>query len=57
MAKYEEKRFNEVKEQVSALLKSVGYKPDEIAFLPGASLHGDNVVTTSENMSWYTGTT
>src|SRR3989338_3363623 len=29
MAKYDQKRFDEVKEQVTTLLKSVGYKPDE----------------------------
>jgi len=55
MAKYDEKRFNEVKEQVSTLLKSVGYKPEEIAFVPGASLEGDNVATKTKNMSWYQG--
>ena len=57
MAKFEEKRFNEVKEQVSTLLKSVGYKLDEIQFIPGASLSGDNLVNKSENMSWYKGKT
>ena len=57
MAKYEQKRFEEVKKQVSDLLKSVGYKPEEIAFVPGASLHGDNLATKSENMSWYDGKT
>ena len=57
MAKYDQKRFDEVKKQVSELLKSVGYKPEEIAFIPGASLPGDNVANKSENMSWYTGKT
>lgn len=57
MAKYDQKRFDEVKKQVSELLKSVGYKPEEIAFIPGASLSGDNVANKSENMSWYTGKT
>ena len=54
---YSEKRFNEVKEQVSALLKTVGYKPEEIKFIPIASLVGDNVAKKSENMPWYTGPT
>jgi len=57
MAKYEEKRFEEVKKQVSELLKSVGYKPDEITFVAGASLKGDNVAEKSSNMSWYKGKT
>ena len=46
-----------VKEEVSTLLKSVGYKPAEIQFLPLASLKGDNVATKSANMGWYTGPT
>jgi len=57
MAKYEEKRFNEVKEQVSALLKTVGYKPKDIMFVPGASFEGDNVAIRSKNMPWYQGKT
>ena len=57
MAKYEQKRFEEVKKQVSELLKSVGYNPDEIQFIAGASLKGDNVVEKSSNMPWYDGKT
>ena len=57
MAKYDQKRFEEVKAQVSALLKSVGYKPDEIPFLAGASLLGDNLANKSQNMPWYKGKT
>ena len=57
MAKYDQKRFEEVKSQVSALLKSVGYKPDEIAFLAGASFLGENLATKSQNMPWYKGKT
>jgi elongation factor 1-alpha len=57
MAKYDEKRFNEVKEQVSTLLKTVGYKPDQVPFVAGASLVGDNIVEKSKNMAWYSGNT
>jgi elongation factor 1-alpha len=57
MAKYEEKRFEEVKKQVSDLLKTVGYNPDEITFIAGASLPGDNVAEKSKNMDWYKGKT
>ncbi len=54
---WSEARFNEVKEQVSNLLKSVGYKVDQITFVPVASLKGDNVVKKSENTPWYSGPT
>jgi elongation factor 1-alpha len=57
MAKYEEKRFEEVKKQVSDLLKTVGYKPEEIVFVAQAAFPGDNVVKKSENMAWYKGPT
>ena len=57
VVKYDQARFNKVKEDVSALLKSVGYKPDQVKFIPAASFLGDNVVKKSTNMSWYTGST
>jgi len=57
MAKYEEARFEAVKKEVTDLIKSVGYKPDEVEFVPGASLEGDNVANKSSNMPWYKGKT
>lgn len=57
MAKYDEKRFNEVKEEVSKVLKIVGYKPETIPFVPTASFLGENIVKKSENMPWYKGET
>ena len=57
MANWAEDRFNAVKEEVSGLLKSVGTDPSSIVFLPIASLHGDNLVKKSENLSWYSGPT
>ena len=57
MKAYAEDAFKNVKEQMSTLMKTVGYKPDEIKFIPIASLPGDNVVKKSENMSWYSGPT
>ena len=57
MAKYDQKRFDDIKKQVSDLLKSVGYKPDGIPFVAGASLLGENVAKKSDKMPWYTGKT
>ena len=54
---YSEERYNKVKEEVSTLLKTVGYVPDEIPFLALASLQGDNIVKKSDKMPWYTGQT
>ncbi|MCK5026097.1 MAG: translation elongation factor EF-1 subunit alpha [Nanoarchaeota archaeon] len=54
---YSEEKYNKVKADVSELLTSVGYKPDEISFLAIASLQGDNIVKKSDKMPWYKGPT
>jgi elongation factor 1-alpha len=56
-AKYDEKRYNEVKDQLSQLVKMVGYKPDAIHFIPMSSFAGDNISTHSANTPWYKGVT
>ena len=57
MVGYDQKRYEAVKAEVSNLLKTVGYKPDEVPFIPLASLKGDNVAKKSENFPWWTGPT
>lgn len=57
MVKYGQNRFDEVKAEVTTLLKSVGYNPAEIIFLAMAAFPGDNVAVKSKNMPWYTGPT
>jgi elongation factor 1-alpha len=54
---YDEAKFNAVKEQVSKLISTVNYKPDEVQFIPASALKGDNIVNKSENMTWYKGPT
>jgi elongation factor 1-alpha len=56
-SKYDEKRFNEVKEQLSQLVKMVGYNPANITFIPMSAFVGDNISKKSENTPWYTGPT
>jgi len=56
-ANYNEKRFLQVKEDVLKLLKSIGYKTDEIPFIPVSAFQGDNVAKKSTNMPWYKGLT
>ena len=55
--KFDQTKFNKVKDEVTGVLKTAGYNPANIAFIPVASLHGDNIVKKSANMSWYTGPT
>ncbi len=54
---YEESKFLETKENVIKLLKGIGYKTDEINFVPTSGYLGDNVAKKSEHMAWYKGPT
>jgi elongation factor 1-alpha len=40
---YSEDRFNEIKQEVSSFLKSLGYKPAKIPFVPVSGWVGDNM--------------
>ncbi|VVB55433.1 Elongation factor 1-alpha [uncultured archaeon] len=54
---YDKARYDAVKADVSTLLKMVGYKPDEMNFIPTSAFKGDNLAKPSENTKWYTGPT
>ncbi|MCX9028227.1 MAG: translation elongation factor EF-1 subunit alpha [Candidatus Methanoperedens sp.] len=54
---YDKARYDTVKGEVSTLLKMVGYKPDEMNFIPTSAFKGDNLAKPSENTKWYTGPT
>jgi len=54
---YDQAQFNKVKEDVSKILTSIGFKVDEVPFVPCSAYQGDNVAKKSENMSWYSGDT
>jgi elongation factor 1-alpha len=56
-ANYEEKRFNELRDEVTKLLKGIGYKLDDVPFIPTSGYLGDNVVKKSDKMPWYKGPT
>ncbi len=57
VVKYDEKKFNEVKEGVGKLLKSSGYDLAKITFIPGSGFLGENVTKKSDKMPWYKGPT
>ncbi len=54
---FEESKFNAVKDDVSKLLKSVGYNLDKVQILPLASYPGENVVKKTTKMPWWKGPT
>lgn len=54
---WNEARFNEVRTEVGKLLKMVGYKDENVQFVPTSGYTGENVVKKQTNMSWWKGPT
>ena len=52
---YSQARFEEIQKEVSGFIKKVGYNPVAVPFVPISGWHGDNMLATSSNMSWYKG--
>lgn len=52
---FSQDRYNEIKKEVEGFLKKVGYKPDEIPFIPISGWNGDNMLERSPNTPWYNG--
>jgi elongation factor 1-alpha len=52
---WDQKRYDEIKKEVSDYLKKIGYNPEKIHFIPISGWHGDNMIEKSDNMKWYTG--
>lgn len=54
---FDEGKFKKLKDELTTLVKTVGYKLDQVQFIPISGFKGDNVVKKSTNMPWYTGPT
>lgn len=54
---YSEDAFKTAKEKGEKLVKSVGYKLDNVPFIPVSGWKGDNLVKRSDNMKWWKGKT
>ena len=54
---YSEQAFKVAKEKAEKLIKSVGYKLENVPIVPVSGWKGDNVVKKSDNMKWWTGKT
>jgi len=59
LAGYKQARYNEIKEEMERMLTRVGWlKPfvdNCVPFLPISGWRGDNLITKSTNMEWWTG--
>jgi elongation factor 1-alpha len=56
-SKYSEAAYKVAKEKAEKLVKSVGYKLENVPIIPVSGWKGDNLVKKSENMPWWTGKT
>lgn len=57
---WDEERFKEVKSKMSSFLKTVGFKENDVIFVPCSGLTGENLVSspeTPELKCWYSGST
>ncbi|MCS7115374.1 MAG: translation elongation factor EF-1 subunit alpha [Nitrososphaerota archaeon] len=54
---WSQERYTEIKNEVSRMLRMVGYKVDKIPFVPVSGWTGDNLVKPSDKMPWYKGPT
>jgi len=52
---YKEDKYNEVKEQVGKILTTLGYKMDDVPFIPVSAYVGDNVIKKSDKLGWFKG--
>ncbi|MEM4481609.1 MAG: translation elongation factor EF-1 subunit alpha [Desulfurococcaceae archaeon] len=52
---YSEKRYKEVVEILSKFLRSIGFDPTKIPFIPVSAWTGENLIERSPNMPWYNG--
>ncbi len=54
---YDENKFHKIVEDFMKLTELASYKTQKIHFIPISALHGENVVESSEKLSWYKGKT
>jgi elongation factor 1-alpha len=52
---WSQERYEEIKNEISRMLKMVGYNVQKIPFVPTSGWTGDNLVKRSDKMPWYKG--
>jgi len=52
---YSQKRFEEIKTEVSSFIKKIGYNPEKVPFVPISGWTGDNMLEKCPAMSWWNG--
>ncbi len=54
---YDQKRYEELKKELVALLGLVGYKEEHVIFIPVSALDGVNITKKSDKETWFDGPT
>lgn len=54
---FDQKRFEQIKNDLGKLMRLLGYDPTKVPFIPVSAVTGDNIKAKSTNMSWYNGPT
>jgi len=54
---WSQERYQEIKNEISRMLKMVGYNVEKIPFVPTSGWTGDNLTKSSGKMPWYKGPT
>jgi len=52
---WSEERFNEIKEEMTKMITSAGFKPKQVPFIPYSGFGGDNLIEQTDKMPWYKG--
>ena len=52
---FDKAKYEERKDEVTKMLKTLGFKMDQVLFLPVCAFKGDNVKDRGENLSWFDG--
>jgi len=54
---WKQERYDEIKNEITRILKMSGFNPEKIHFVPTSGWTGDNLAKKSEKMPWYKGPT
>ncbi len=55
--KYDEAKYKQVKEDMGKLLSNVGFRPNDIPFIPVSAFKGDNCTKAKGELKWWKGPT
>ena len=52
---WSESRFNEIKEEMTKMITTAGFKPKQVPFVPFSGFKGENLIDKTDKMPWYKG--